>query len=140
LIKGINDIVAKNSIKELLNLNWGHYNLYVVGGLIQGWETNDIDIVVTGPILDYINFINLFNKANEISFIDISYHKKLIGIPLGDCTKMKPINIDIGRINKPSKNIDSYFENGVWFRRVTYPRPKQIKHKRVYTSHPMLIR
>ena len=49
MIKGINDIIAKNSIKELLNLNWGHYNLYIVGGLIQGWETNDIDIVVTGP-------------------------------------------------------------------------------------------
>tara|TARA_R110000822_G_scaffold272022_1_gene394573 strand:+ start:97 stop:519 length:423 start_codon:yes stop_codon:yes gene_type:complete len=140
MINGIDDPVAKKSIKDLLSLNWGHYNLYIVGGLLQGWKTNDIDIVVTGPILDYINFINLFNKANKISFIDISYHKKLIGIPLGDCTIMKPINIDIGRLSKPSKGIDCYFENGVWFRKVTYPTLKQIKHKRVYTSHPMLIR
>tara|TARA_R100000541_G_scaffold41339_1_gene48813 strand:+ start:462 stop:884 length:423 start_codon:yes stop_codon:yes gene_type:complete len=139
MIKNINDPIAKKSIKELLDLNWDHYNLYIVGGLIQGWETNDIDVVVTGPILDHVNFINLFNKANKISFIDISYHKKLIGIPLGDCTTMEPINIDIGRLSKPSKNIYSYFENGVWFRRVIYPTFKQIKNKRVYTSHPVLI-
>ena len=41
-MKGIDDPVAVKSIKKLLNLNWGHYNLYLVGGLIQGWETKDI--------------------------------------------------------------------------------------------------
>ena len=25
-----------------------HYNLYLVGGILQGWKTTDIDICITG--------------------------------------------------------------------------------------------
>ena len=55
-MKGIDDPVAVKSIKKLLKLDWGHYNLYLVGGLIQGWETKDIDVAVTGPIINHDKF------------------------------------------------------------------------------------
>ena len=52
---------------------------------------------------------------------------------------MKPIRIDVGRLSKPNKQVNSYFENGLWFRILSYPMLKQIKNKRVYTSQPVLI-
>tara|TARA_R110001606_G_scaffold5772_1_gene26318 strand:+ start:497 stop:916 length:420 start_codon:yes stop_codon:yes gene_type:complete len=138
-MKSIDDPVAVKSIKKLLNLDWGHYNLYVVGGLIQGWETKDIDVAVTGPIINYDKFVSLIQEASNIDFIDISYQKKVQVNLVGEAEHMKPIRIDVGRLSKPSKNVNSYFENGLWFRILSYPMLKQIENKRVYTSQPVLI-
>jgi len=138
-MKGIDDPVAKKSIEKLLNLNWGHYNLYIVGGLIQGWETKDIDIAVTGPIINHDKFVELITEASKIDFIDISYQKKIQVNLIGEAEQMKPIRIDVGRLSKPNKQVNSYFENGLWFRILRYPMLKQIKNKRVYTSQPVLI-
>ena len=120
-MKSIDDPVAVKSIKKLLNLDWGHYNLYVVGGLIQGWETKDIDVAVTGPIINYDKFVSLIQEASKIDFIDISYQKKVQVNLVGEAEHMKPIRIDVGRLSKPSKNVNSYFENGLWFRILSYP-------------------
>ena len=45
---GLNDILYKEFIEELLKLDWLHYKLYLVGGILQGWPTTDIDICVIG--------------------------------------------------------------------------------------------
>jgi len=138
-MKGIEDPIAKKQVKKLLNLNWGHYNLYLVGGLIQGWETKDIDVAVTGPIINQDKFIYLIKEASKIDFIDISYRKNMQASLIGEAEHMKPIRIDVGRLSKPSKQVNSYFENGLWFRIFSYPMLKQIENKRIYTSQPVLI-
>ncbi len=138
-MKGIDDPVAVKSIKKLLKLDWGHYNLYLVGGLIQGWETKDIDVAVTGPIINHDKFVELITEASKIYLIDISYQKKIQVNLIGEAEHMKPIRIDVGRLSKPNKQVNSYFENGLWFRILSYPMLKQIKNKRVYTSQPVLI-
>jgi|TARA_R110000782_G_C14563212_1_gene386441 hypothetical protein len=138
-MKGIEDPIAKKSIKKLLDLNWRHYNLYIVGGLIQGWETKDIDIVITGPIINHNEFVYLISEASKIDFIDVSYQKNHPKNLIGESEHIDPITIDVGRLSKPSKKINSYFENGLWFRIFSYPTLKQIKNKRVYISHPVLI-
>jgi hypothetical protein len=138
-MKGIEDPIAKKQVKKLLNLNWGHYNLYLVGGLIQGWETKDIDVAVTGPIINQDKFIYLIKEASKIDFIDISYRKNMQASLIGEAEHMKPVRIDVGRLSKPNKQVNSYFENGLWFRILSYPMLKQIKNKRVYTSQPVLI-
>ena len=138
-MKGIEDPIAKKQIKKLLNLDWGHYNLYLVGGLIQGWETKDIDVAVTGPIINQDKFIYLIKEASKIDFIDIGYRKNMQASLIGESEHIDPVRIDVGRLSKPNKQVNSYFENGLWFRILSYPTLKQIENKRVYTSQPVLI-
>jgi hypothetical protein len=45
---GLEDPIYKSYVKELLKLDWLHHKLYVVGGILEGWPTTDIDICVTG--------------------------------------------------------------------------------------------
>lgn len=45
---GLNDPIYKSYIEELLKLDWLHHKLYIVGGILEGWPTTDIDICVTG--------------------------------------------------------------------------------------------
>ncbi len=78
-------------------------------------------------------------KCINVIIKTISYQKKIQVNLIGEAEQMKPIRIDVGRLSKPNKQVNSYFENGLWFRILSYPMLKQIKNKRVYTSQPVLI-
>ena len=43
---GLEDPIYKSYIKELLKLDWLHHKLYVVGGILEGWSTTDIDMII----------------------------------------------------------------------------------------------
>ena len=49
-MESTDDELYKNCLEELLELDWKHYKLYLVGGLLQGWKTTDIDICITGTV------------------------------------------------------------------------------------------
>jgi len=49
-MESTDDELYKNCLEELLELDWKHYKLYLVGGLLQGWRTTDIDICITGTV------------------------------------------------------------------------------------------
>jgi len=66
---GLNDDIYKKYIKELLSLNWLHHKLHVVGGIIEGWPTTDIDICVTGKVVDQTRSLML--KAREIGPLEV---------------------------------------------------------------------
>ena len=70
---GLNDDIYKKYIKELLSLNWLHHKLHVVGGIIEGWPTTDIDICVTGKVVDQTRSLML--KAREIGPLDMYWVK-----------------------------------------------------------------
>ena len=77
-INGTEDIIYKECIKDLLELDWTGYQLYLVGGLLEGWQTTDIDICITGTIQD--NLSGLMKQAEELGPFDIYYVKSLADI------------------------------------------------------------
>tara|TARA_Y100001937_G_scaffold92460_1_gene125205 strand:+ start:233 stop:736 length:504 start_codon:yes stop_codon:yes gene_type:complete len=60
---GLDDPIYKNYIKELLKLDWLHHKLYIVGGILEGWPTTDIDICVTGKAVEQTRDLMLAARA-----------------------------------------------------------------------------
>ena len=60
---GLNDPIYKSYIKELLKLDWLHHKLYIVGGILEGWPTTDIDICVTGKAVEQTRDLMLAARA-----------------------------------------------------------------------------
>jgi len=74
-MEGIEDEKYKKHLNQILKLKWGNYKLYLVGGILQGWKTTDIDICVTGEIGD--DLPGLMNKAHALGPVDIFYVESL---------------------------------------------------------------
>ena len=120
-------------IKELLKLDWLHYKLYLVGGILEGWQTTDIDICVTGKRQPEL--VDLLNKSREIGPIDMYWVKSL-----------KEIEGNGSRVWKFAKSHDRYSKNGSpwvgkWKKDGLYHMTHkfEIKENRKYTKKPLLI-
>ena len=75
---GTDDPIYQGCLTDLLELDWTGYQLYLVGGLLEGWQTTDIDICITGTIQD--NLPGLMKQAEELGPFDIYYVKSLADI------------------------------------------------------------
>ena len=73
-MEGLSDPLYKKYIKELVKLDWKHHKLYVVGGILEGWKTTDIDICVTGKVVDETRA--LMTQARAIGPFDMYWVKK----------------------------------------------------------------
>ena len=66
---------SKNSFED--------YNVWIGGKyVIDPDNTNDVDIILTGPVYDYIRLFNLFKNATELGFknqilIDICHYDSI---------------------------------------------------------------
>ena len=132
-MKGINDPIYKEFIEELLQFDWLHYKLYLVGGILEGWPTTDIDICITGKRKPEL--INLLNKSREIGPFDMYWVKSLKGIE-GNGT----------RVWKFAKSHDRYSNYGLpwigkWKKDGLYHMTHKfkIKENRKYIQKPLLI-
>lgn len=74
-MEGIEDETYKGCIEDLLKLDWSGYKLYLVGGLLEGWKTTDIDICITGNIGDDLPV--LMEEASKLGPFDVYYVKSL---------------------------------------------------------------
>ena len=74
-MEGVEDAMYKECIKDLLALDWSGYQLYLVGGLLEGWKTTDIDICITGNIGDDLPV--LMEEASKLGPFDVYYVKSL---------------------------------------------------------------
>ena len=74
-LEGIEDTIYKGCVEDLLALDWTGYKLYLVGGLLEGWKTTDIDICITGDIGD--NLSTLMEDATKLGPFDVYYVKSL---------------------------------------------------------------
>jgi len=74
-MQGTNDPIYQGCLADLLALDWTGYQLYLVGGLLEGWKTTDIDICITGDIGD--NLSTLMEDATKLGPFDIYYVKSL---------------------------------------------------------------
>ena len=74
-INGVDDPIYKGCIADLLALDWSNYKLYLVGGVLEGWATTDIDICITGEIKN--DLVNLMEQAHKLAPFDMYYVKSL---------------------------------------------------------------
>jgi len=70
-MEGIDDEKYIEFMNHIMDLDWGDYKLYLVGGILEGWKTTDIDICVTGTIGD--DLLGLMEQAHQLGPIDIFY-------------------------------------------------------------------
>jgi len=74
-MQGTDDPIYQGCLADLLALDWTGYQLYLVGGILQGWKTTDIDICITGEVQD--NLPDLMKQAEKLGPFDIFYVKSL---------------------------------------------------------------
>jgi len=74
-MESLDDDLYQGCIDDLLKMNWAHYKLYLVGGILQGWKTTDIDICITGEIDE--NLPVLMKEASKLGPFDLYYVKSL---------------------------------------------------------------
>jgi hypothetical protein len=74
-MSGVDDDLFKLYLKEILSIDWLHYKLYLVGGILEGWKTTDIDICITGKVTK--DLLNLMNQARALGPFDMYWVKSL---------------------------------------------------------------
>ena len=74
-MESTDDSLYKGCLEDLLKLDWKDYKLYLVGGLLQGWKTTDIDICITGTITN--DLPDLMKEASKLGPFDLYYVKSL---------------------------------------------------------------
>jgi hypothetical protein len=127
------DVLYKKYITEILKLDWLHYKLYLVGGILQGWKTTDIDICVTGKKTDKLPI--LLNKARAIGPFDMYWVKSLKKIK-GDKSRVWKF---AKAYDKPSNHSQQW--NGKWKKDGLFHMSEKfkIKENRLYKKDPLLI-
>ena len=74
-MESTDDDLYKGCLEDLLKLDWKDYKLYLVGGLLQGWKTTDIDICITGTVNS--DLPDLMKEASKLGPFDLYYVKSL---------------------------------------------------------------
>lgn len=136
---GINDIEASYFIKKIHDLNWVGYKVYLVGGIVEGWETRDIDVVIEGPIGDGLQLFYLMNRLKSMGPFDIFYSE--------DGPKIENKNIEHtitrgrgqDRRDYLANKLEGYWENNIFWVESTFPSLKHIEANRIYNKEPLLL-
>ena len=69
-VNGIDSV--KEVIEQIKYLDWDEFNLYAVGSILSDVDTDDLDLIITGPIIPgKINY--LLKKVVEIGFDEQVY-------------------------------------------------------------------
>mgnify|MGYP003681255031 FL=1 len=137
----IKDPLAKKLLKEFIKLNWKGFKLYLVGSLVEGWKTKDIDVVITGKG-DNKQLFNSMEAARKLGPFDMYYTKnKLVSLKTGPF-KMKFAK-SYDRVHRwyPRKGewIDGLFWQTLNFP-IKHPITGEVKHAgKEYTKDPLLI-
>lgn len=131
-INGVDDPIYKGCIADLLTLDWGNYKLYLVGGVLEGWATTDIDICITGEIKD--DLINLMLEGEKLGCFDLYYVESL-----------EKIKGNTNRIwefakHKDRKSLRSTRWNGQWNANGLFYMTEKFPDKgRSYSKQPLLL-
>lgn len=134
-MKGLQDLDFKNYLDKLKSMDWLHYKMYIVGGILEGWETKDIDICVKGnrtPTLP-----GLLNKARSLGPFDMYWVKNLIKTDEGGYSIYEfAKSYDRGFPRALQRK--GYWDQGLFWQK--FEKPLHIgKSNKVYTKEPLLI-
>ena len=133
---GLEDHIYKKYIKELLKLDWLHHKLYIVGGILEGWPTTDIDICVTGKADHKTRKLML--QARAMGPFDMYWVKKYDKIFKG-----KDNGVEVWKFAKAHDGSDEIQNqwNGKWKKDGMFHMSGlfKVKENRKYTKNAKLI-
>ena len=129
-------------IDKINELNWGEYSLYIYGGILEGWETFDVDGTIMGP-RDPSRINYLLDNITRISFELMVLHDITWSQELYDRNKdtTKIVNSAYYRGSRmDSGNYIKYasLDNGLYMASRSWPMRKITKNH-IYHS-PLLIK
>ena len=133
---GLKDSVVIGLIKKLKDINWKGFKLYVVGGILEGWETKDIDICIQGEI----NTKQLFSSmeaARKLGPFDLYYVTVLKSMYTGPYSVRFAKSYD--RLGPKATPRNGEWVDGLFWQELHFPRQKHIDAGRIYTKPPLLI-
>ncbi len=81
------------------------YTFWICGAVLEGWPTNDVDILVTGDIKSYPVLETLLTKAMQLGF----KHRQLIDIAWNDYYKKYLMK---GRCERRAICCEHFYEQG----------------------------
>tara|TARA_R110002167_G_scaffold143766_7_gene333338 strand:- start:1449 stop:1847 length:399 start_codon:yes stop_codon:yes gene_type:complete len=118
----------KKLLNDLLKINWQGFKLYLVGGVLEGWETKDIDICILGEPNNKQLF-NSMEEARALGPFDLYYTKILKTGRSHPTTFAKSYDRGNPRaIQRKGEWIDGLF----W-------QTRKFEKKGTYTKEPLLI-
>ena len=135
-MKGLTDPTVIKLINKLKDINWDGFKLYLVGGILEGWETKDIDICLLGPSNNLLLFKSM-EEARKIGPFDFFYVKELKSLKDGPYSICFGKSYDRGHPlakKRPGKWID-----GLFWQTLDFPIKKAVYNNRTYNKPPLLI-
>ena len=138
---GINDKLFQKYIKNLLELDWSNYRLYIVGGILEGWNTNDIDIFIESKYKNNLELFYLMARASQLGPFDFWY----TGEDIVDRSQKQNLNYTILAGKHYDRKLfnaaqrEGYWHDHLFWSEWTFPLDKHIENNRIYTKPPMLI-
>ena len=126
----------KKIIEELKTLNTYGFKLWLVGGVLEGWDTQDIDICITNSTKN-IDVFEFMEKARKLGPLDMFYVKDAIPSNWRDNKKILKFAKSYDRGNPRARQRKGEWIDGLFWMELEFPLHK--KEKRIYTKNPLLI-
>ena len=133
---GIKDPLFLDLIKKLKDINWDGFKLYLVGGMLEGWETNDIDICIQGKI-NTGQLSSSMEAARKLGPFDLYYVNVLKSMHTGPYSIRFAKSYD--RLGPRATPRQGEWVDGLFWQELHFPMQKHIDKGRVYTKPPLLI-
>ncbi|KTD51990.1 hypothetical protein Lqui_0834 [Legionella quinlivanii] len=82
-----------------------HYTYWLCGAVLESWPTQDVDILITGSVIDYQHLEHVMVNAMRLGF----KHRQLIDIAWNDYYKKY---LERGRCERRAICCDHYYQHG----------------------------
>jgi hypothetical protein len=135
-MEGLDDPIVKNLINKLKEINWDGFKLYLVGGILEGWRTKDIDICILGNP-NATNLFEAMEEARKLGPFDLFYVEVLKSLKDGPFSIAFAKSYD--KVHSKAKQRPGEWKDGLFWQQLDFPIKKVINSERVYTKPPLLI-
>ena len=142
-LEGPDDYMLIKYIDKLKELNWGDYKLFLHGGIVEGWETHDVDSTIIGPRdPQHINY--LLDNITRIGFEMRIYPDVRWAESLFDWQEYKKNGLKVSipsahyrgdrTVNGVYQPDHAVLEDGLYMYTMTWPIAKTINKNHDYKS------
>jgi ribonucleotide reductase alpha subunit len=135
-MKGLNDPIVKNLINKFKKINWEGFKLYLVGGILEEWETKDIDICILGE-LNSKQLFESMEAARKLGPFDLYYVNELRALDDGPYSIKFAKSYD--RVSPRAKQRPGEWIDELFWQEISFPMKKHTDKNRIYTKPPLLI-
>lgn len=134
----IGDNEYKGYVELIMDLDWADYDLWLVGGILTGKDTQDIDAVIVGPH-NPERVLALIEECKKMGPWDINYQSRR---PLEDPYMKRIETVAVNRSKKRCRNLlgPGLHHEGLCWLKIEIPSLKmQERRDRTYKAPRLLI-